>query len=503
MPTQTVARPGPTAGSAPQASSRTRGSAIALTVICAAQLMVVLDTAVVNVAIPSIQRHLHFSTGDLVWVTTAYSLTFGGLLLLGGRSGDLFGRRRMFMVGIAIFSVASLLGGFAQSSIWLVVTRALQGVGGAIASPTALSLITTNFDEGAPRNRAMGVYAAMSGGGAAIGLLLGGILTDLVSWRWVLFVNVPIGVLVLFMAPRVLFESKRISGRLDVRGAVTATLGMVSLVYGLTNAATHSWGAPTTVGPLAAAVVLLSWFILTETRAEHPMLPLRLFANRNRSASNLMMLFVAAAMFAMFYFLTLFLQDVLGYSPLKAGLAFLPAAVLIIFSSIVIAQLIGRVGVRVPLIVGAAMIAGSFAWLTTLTVTSSYLDVLGPLIVLALGMGAIFVPLTVTAVAGVRNEEAGAASALLNTAQQIGGAIGLAALSTIATTAIRDRSHELLASHGGHLTRNLTDVAVTHGYTQAFAVAAGLAVVALLVAVVGIRINRQEIPDATTAPAVG
>ena len=244
MPTQTVARPGPTAGSAPQASSRTRGSAIALTVICAAQLMVVLDTAVVNVAIPSIQRHLHFSTGDLVWVTTAYSLTFGGLLLLGGRSGDLFGRRRMFMVGIAIFSVASLLGGFAQSSIWLVVTRALQGVGGAIASPTALSLITTNFDEGAPRNRAMGVYAAMSGGGAAIGLLLGGILTDLVSWRWVLFVNVPIGVLVLFMAPRVLFESKRISGRLDVRGAVTATLGMVSLVYGLTNAATHSWGAP-------------------------------------------------------------------------------------------------------------------------------------------------------------------------------------------------------------------------------------------------------------------
>lgn len=491
----------PTARTGPAAP---HGHGLALAVICGAQLMIVLDATIVNVALPSIQRHLGFSIGNLVWITTAYSLTFGGLLLIGGRSGDLFGRRRMFMLGIAVFAIASLLGGFAQDETWLIITRGLQGVGGAIASPTALSLITTNFQEGPDRNRAMGIYAAMSGGGAAVGLLLGGVLTDLVSWRWVFFVNVPIAMLVLFLAPRVLAEAQRGVGRLDIAGATSATAGMIALVYGLTNAATHSWGATSTVAPLTAAVVLLTLFVIIETRVSDPMMPLSIFANRNRSASYAVMLCIAAAMFAMFYFLTLYLQEVLGYSPLKAGLAFLPTAFVIVGASAGVAQVVGRTGVRVPLLVGPALAAVAFIWLTQLSATGGYLPVLFPLIVLALGMGCTFVPITLTAVSGVEAGESGLASALLNTGQQVGGAIGLAVLSTISATAIRDRLNALHHTAGsGPPSVKLLHAATTHGYTRAFGVAAAMALLALLISFLGIRVPREPKRDAETAHAGG
>lgn len=289
-------------------SSNTAGKrlGVALAVISAAQLMIVLDTTIVNVALPTIHKSLHFSTASLEWLITAYALTFGGLLLFGGRTGDLYGKRRMFMTGIAIFATASLLGGLATTEAWLIITRGLQGAGAAIAAPTALSLIAANFPEGQKRNRALGVYAAMSAGGGAVALLLGGLLTDLVSWRWVFFVNVPIAAIVLFLAPRALNESSATSGHLDVPGAVTATAtaGMLSLVYGLSNASIHGWGSLGTLAPIAAAAVLLACFGIIESRTAEPLMPLRILSNRNRAGAYAMMLCVGAAAFSMFFFLT-------------------------------------------------------------------------------------------------------------------------------------------------------------------------------------------------------
>ncbi|HEY3810065.1 MAG TPA: MFS transporter [Acidimicrobiales bacterium] len=471
-----------------QAPARHLG--LALAIISTAQLMVVLDATIVNVALPSIQRGLHFSLQNLVWVTTAYSLTFGGLLLFGGRTGDLFGRRRMFFIGIGVFAVASLLGGFAQTDVWLIITRAAQGAGGAIASPTALALIATNFPEGPARNRAMGVYAAMSGAGAAVGLLAGGVLTDLASWRWVLFVNVPIAAVVLLVGPGVLRESETRGGRLDVPGAITVTAGMGLLVYGLTNAASHSWTSTTTLACLISAAVLLVVFVLFEARSRHALMPLQIFANRNRSGAYLMMLFIGAAIFGMFYFLTQYLQNILGYSPLKAGLAFLPVALTIGVCSQVAARLVGRIGVRGPLLVGPVAAIAGLVWLSQLTSTSGYLSVLGPILCIGLGMGFSFVPLTLTAVSGVQRSDSGLASALLNTGQQIGGAIGLALLSTVSVEAIRSRTGQLAASHGGHLTVALQHQAVVHGYDRGFMVATGIACLALLVSVIVIRVDR-------------
>ena len=302
---------------------------LALFVIATAQLMVVLDATIVNVALPHIQTALGFSGSGLEWVVNAYALTFGGLLLLGGRAGDILGRKRVFIAGIILFSAASLLGGFATSEAWLLGARALQGVGGAIVAPTALSLITTNFPEGRPRNRAMGVYAAMSIGGAAVGLLVGGMLTTYVSWRWVFFVNVPIGIMVALLAPRVLGESQRRPGRFDLPGAITGTLGLVALVYGLTSAATtpngvSHWGDTKVLVSLSAAVVLLAAFVVIEARSKYALMPLRIFRDRNRSAANLVMLCVGTAMFGMFFFLTLFVQHVWGYSALKTGVPTCP-----------------------------------------------------------------------------------------------------------------------------------------------------------------------------------
>ena len=491
------ARPSPPESTgASEAADRHLG--LALVVISAAQLMVVLDATIVNVALPSIQRGLHFNIADLVWVTTAYSLTFGSLLLFGGRTGDLYGRRRMFLIGIGIFAVASLLGGLAQTDVWLIACRAVQGVGGAIASPTALALIATNFPEGAPRNRAMGVYAAMSGAGGAVGLLAGGLLTDLVSWRWVLFVNVPIAAVALVLGPRVLTESETQHGHLDVPGTITVTAGMGLLVYGLTNAATHAWGSPSTLTYLSSAVVILAAFVLIESRTANPLMPLSIFSNRNRSGAYAIMLCLGAAVFAMFFFLTQYLQNVVGYSPLRAGAAFLPVAVTIGIVAQVVSRLVGRIGIRIPLLIGPAVVAVGLFWLSALTVHAGYPGVIGPLMCIAIGMGFSFVPLTLTAVAGVAPQQTGLASALLNTGQQVGGAVGLALLSTVAVEAIRSSTRNLAVSHGGSLTLTLQHQAVVHGYTRAFLVAGCVACIALLVSALVIRPVRPA-----TATAAG
>ncbi|MCU1363458.1 MAG: putative transrane efflux protein [Acidimicrobiaceae bacterium] len=466
---------------------------LALTVICCAQLMIVLDATVVNVAIPTIHHALHFSRANLEWLITAYALTFGGLLLFGGRTGDLYGKRRMFMIGIAVFALSSLLGGLAQSDVWLIITRGMQGVGGAIAAPTALSLIATNFPEGRARNRAMGVYAAMSGGGGALGLLLGGILTSYVSWRWIFFINVPIAAIVLFLTPRALHESQTTSGHLDVPGALTVTGGMLSLVYGLSNASSHGWTSASTLFFLGASVVLLAAFGLIETKSQAPLMPLDIFKNRNRSGSYAMMLCIGIALFSMFYFLTQFLQNVQGWSAVKTGVGFLPMTVGIIVAAGLSSRYVGRVGVRIPLLVGPAMAVVGILWISRISPTSPYLTVLGPLVVIALGMGFTFVPITLVAVSGVQANEAGLASALLNTMQQVGGALGLAILATVAI----DATNSTLSSLGTH-TRHAVNIATTHGYTTAFTVSAGIAFLGLLVSIVAIRVPRQT-EEPTTA----
>ncbi|MGH9088793.1 MAG: MFS transporter, partial [Acidimicrobiales bacterium] len=462
---------------------------LALLVISAAQLMMVLDVTIVNVALPSIQRALHFSTANLVWVITAYSLTFGGLLLFGGRTGDLFGRRRMFMVGLAIFTLASLAGGLATSSAWLVATRACQGVGAPIASPTALSLIAVNFNEGPPRNRAMGIYAAVSSAGGAIGLLAGGVLVDLVSWRWVLFVNVPIGILVLAAAPRVLHEGRRTRGLLDVPGALTVTAGMAVLVYGLTTAASHGWTSDRTLGFLAAALVLLVTFVLVEMRSAHPLMPLRIFANRDRSGAYLTMLLLGASLFSVIYLLTLFFQDVQHYSPLRTGLYFLPFAAMIGVAALLSSRLAARLGPRILVPSGVAVAAVGLGWLTTVHAGMSYPGALGPFLVIGFGMGTAFVPLTLGALAGIAPHESGLASALLNTGQQIGGAIGVAALSSIAVTNITSRILALDAAHHGAVSPSLLAGAEAYGFAHAFVVSTAIAAAAFVVAVVAIRVK--------------
>ena len=471
---------------------------LALLVISAAQLMIVLDATVVNVAIPTIHHALNFSRTNLEWLITAYSLTFGGLLLFGGRTGDLFGRRRMFMIGIGLFAVASLLGGFAQSDIWLILTRGLQGVGGAIAAPTALSLIATNFPEGKERNRAMGVYAAMSGGGGAVGLLLGGILTSYVSWRWIFFINVPIAALVLFLTPRALNESQSTAGHLDVPGAITVTGGMLSLVYGISNASSHSWSSHSTIFFLALAVVLLAVFGFIESRSKEPLMPLNIFKNRNRSASYGMMLCIGIALFSMFYFLTQFLQNVQGWSAVKTGVGFLPMTAGIIVAAGLSSRFITKIGIRIPLIIGPSAAVIGMLWISRITPTSSYLSILGPLVVIALGMGFSFVPLTLTAVSGVDASEAGLASALLNTMQQVGGALGLAVLATVAIDATNSKLHAL------HSTSTMASkIATTHGYTSAFLVSAGVSFIGFLIATIVIRVPKDTVIDPSVALAVG
>ncbi len=517
---------GRAAGTAAAPANRHLG--LALVVIAAAQLMVVLDATIVNVALPHIQAALGFSGSGLEWVVNAYALTFGGLLLLGGRAGDILGRRRVFIAGIVLFALASLAGGFATSQAWLLTARAIQGVGAAIVAPTALSLVTTTFPEGPRRNRAMGVYAAMSIGGAAIGLLLGGVLTSYVSWRWVFFVNVPIAVVVALMAPRVLTESARHTGRFDLPGAITGTLGLAALVYGLSSAATTAngvshWGDTKVLVSLAAAVVLLLSFVFIESRSKHALLPLRIFSDRNRSGANLILLCVGTALFGMFFFLTIFVQTVWGYSPVKTGIAYLPMVGTIMLMAGVSSQLVGRIGARPLLIAGSSFAAGGMFWLSRITEHSTYAGgLLGPMLVTAAGLGMLFMPLTLVALNKVQERDAGVASSLVNTGQQVGGSIGLAILGTVAWTVVANTArssaaaakavaakaaaagHPIIPTHAqlAQAQKAITDHALAVGFSRGFEVSALVAVIGLIITLVMIRVTKKDLAG-VTPPMMG
>ncbi|SEE43697.1 MFS transporter [Streptomyces sp. Ag109_O5-10] len=504
----------------PDPASRSSRPGIALTVIAACQLMVVLDATIVNIALPHIQTALNFSTTNLTWVVSAYTLTFGGLLLLGGRAGDILGRRRVFIAGILLFTFASLLGGLAQEPWQLLAARVLQGMGGAIASPTSLALITTTFPEGPERNRAFGIFAAVSAGGGALGLLAGGLLTEWLNWRWVLFVNVPIGILIAALAPRYINESERHPGRFDLTGAATSTLGMVALVYGFIRAASDGWRDSLTLGAFGAAVVLLAAFMLVETRAKEPITPLRMFANRNRSGTYVIMISLAAAMFGMFFYIVLFVQNVLSYSPIRAGLAFLPVTVVIALGAGISQRLLPRFGPKPFLITGATLVAIGLAWQSLIDSGSSYVGgVLGPMLIFGFGMGLNFVTVTVTAVSGVAPHEAGAASALLNATQQVGGSLGLSILTTVFGSASRDEATKQVASFMAQaspeqkaafakthqLPAPWSHEVLAHGISTAFIPAVAMAVLALAVAAVVVRVRKSDLAalsGAGGAPAV-
>jgi EmrB/QacA subfamily drug resistance transporter len=422
--------------SAPQPGGKAKHPGLTLLIIAGAQLMIVLDGTIVNIALPKMGEYFGKNQTDMTWAINAYTLAFGGLLLLGGRAGDILGRRRMFMVGLALFTLGSFLGGLAHSFEFLIIGRVIQGVGGAISSPTALSLITTEFEEGPERTRAFSVFAAVAGAGAALGLLLGGILTEYLTWRWVLFVNVPIGIALIVGAYLIVHESDRLNGRFDWFGGALSTVGMASLVYGFIHAASEGWRNTVTIGAFVLAVVLLGAFIALQAKLSYAMMPLRTLRDKNRSGAYIVMLIIGAAMFGMFFFVTYFVQLVLGYSALKSGFAFLPVAFTIGIAAQVSATLLPRVGPRNLILFGSVLMAGGLFWLSTISADSSYAGHLLPsLLVMAYGIGSIFVPLTTVAVSGVASHEAGLASALLNVGQQVGGSIGLSVLTTVFASA--------------------------------------------------------------------
>ncbi|CAA9383269.1 MAG: Uncharacterized MFS-type transporter [uncultured Nocardioides sp.] len=501
----------------------------ALVLISIAQLMVVLDATIANIALPFIQRDLDISDANLSWIVTGYALAFGSLLLLGGRLADLYGRRRIFIVGLIVFAVASLLGGLATNEPLLLAARGLQGLGAALASPAALALITTTFPAGPARNRAFAVYAAMSGAGAAVGLILGGWLTGtspellgvvIDGWRLTFLINVPIGIVAAVLSPRFLNESESHPGQLDLPGAVTGTLGLLGVVYGLSRAGTEGWSDATTIASLAAGVALLALFVVVESRVEHPLLPFRIFTNRTRASSFVAMFLAPAAMFAMFFFLSQYIQNVMGYSPLKAGVAFLPFTVGIVVGAGLASNLVNRVDPRYISGVGTLIAAGALYGFSTLPfdtsfpvedVTGTYVsDILPYIVMMAFGMGLTFVPVTLTAVHHLRSEESGIGSGVLNTAQQVGGALGLAVLATVATQTFTDRGKELAAAGaqaGGPqpspeqmeaFQRIAQQQIFTEGSTQAFLVGAFLMLAASVVIWIFLDVKHEEL--ATDGP---
>ncbi|MGW3078567.1 MFS transporter [Kitasatospora sp. NPDC001132] len=470
------ARPTGAAG----AGTKEKRPGVVLVLVLALQTMLILDVNVVNIALPDLKDALGFTPTGLSWVLSSYLLTFGGLLLLGGRAGDILGHRKGLLVGVTVFTAASLLGGLSTSAGMLLAARAVQGVGAAIAAPTVLALIATHFTEEKARAKALGAYAAVSGSGAAIGLIGGGLLTDWLSWRWVLFINVPIGLVLLILAPMFIHETDRTPGSFDLGGALSSTLGMTALVYGFIRAAEQGWGDGLTIGSFVAAIVLLALFIVVENKAKQPITPLRLFADRNRAIGYLALLFVMAAGNSMFFFLTQFLQEVSGFSPIKAGLAFVPLALLILGSSSVAAKQLPRFGARVLTAVGAAAISVSLIWFAQITPSSSYLSaLLGPMVVAGLGMGVLLVGVTTILMSGIKPEETGAASGLLNVMQQIGGALGLAVMVTVFGAATRGAE-----APAGLDTKGAADYVLTEGVTAAFSWGAGFTALTILLTLV-------------------
>jgi EmrB/QacA subfamily drug resistance transporter len=508
-----------------QGARRTAHPAVVLLIIAGAQLMVVLDATIVNIALPSMGAYFHKNQTDMTWAINAYTLAFGGLLLLGGRAGDILGRRRMFIIGLTLFSVGSLLGGLANTFPLLLGGRIVQGLGGAIASPTALSLVTVAFPEGKERNRAFAVYAAVSGAGAALGLLLGGVLTEYLTWRWVLYVNVPIGALLILGSFLYLHESERLRGRFDPAGALVSVAGMVTLVYAFIHVAREGWGNDQTYLLFPLAAVLLVAFVLIEAFVvKDPMMPMRLFENRSRSGAYLVMLVAGAGLFGMFYFLTFFVQQVMGYSALKAGVVFLVVPFVIAIGSGVAAQLLPKVGPKILITLGSVLLTLALLWFARVDPGTSYMGELLPgMIVLGAGMAMIFVPLTTVAVSKVADTDAGIASALLNVGQQVGGSIGLSVLATVAATSGRNagatKAHELanqpqVLQHLGQLNVERAggakappaawhdSVAVqalhaiqAHSSGMGFLAAAVFGVVAVVASIVLINVRKSDLPS--------
>jgi EmrB/QacA subfamily drug resistance transporter len=470
---------------------------VALAIMLGAQLMIILDATVVTIALPHIQAGLHFSATGLSWVQNAYVLTFGGLLLLGGRAGDILGRRRTFLAGIAVFTLASLAGGLAPSAGALLAARAVQGVGGALASPAVLALVVSGFPEGRERTRALAIYAGVVTGGGSLGLVLGGVITQWLDWRWVLFVNVPIGIAVLVAAPLFVTETPRLPGRFDLAGAITSTAGVAALCYAFIRAASNGWGDHAGLAAFAVAAVLLSAFAVTETRAPQPITPLRLFADAGRSGSLAARLLLVGGMFGMFFFLTQFVQEVLGFGALRAGLAFLPTTILLFAVSRFAPRLLPVFGPK-PLMVGGMLpVIGGMAWLSQVSPATGYwTGVFGPMVLLGAGLGAVFVPLTTASLAGVRPEDSGAASSMVNVMQQLGGSLGLAVLVAVFGTARRSALAHPVAGLSATV---FAHRAFSHGIADAFALAAVFDAAALLLIAVLIR---GRAGGAAPAPAV-
>lgn len=436
--TDTVADSRPLSGEteSPPAAPETPHSGIILAIIAVCYLMISVDATVVNIALPKIQQDLRFSRTGLSWVINGYTLAFGGLLLFGGRIGDILGKRRMLTLGTLIFTAASLVGGLANSPGLLITARAVQGVGAALAAPSTMSLIVTNFAEGAPRHKALSVYSATAGAGGSLGLILGGVLTDWASWRWVLFINVPIGLAVALLAPRYIREPQHRRSRVDYLGTVTSTVGMVALVYAFIRVPDHGWGDGATIGAFLLAGALLAGFLVIETKIDPPILPLRLFAHRNRSSAYLNVLLLTASMLGMFFFLSQYVQDVLGFGPAESGCAFLPMTLGMFATVTRVPKLLKRFGARLLMIAGAALMTGAFFWFTRLTEESAFwTGVFGPLLLFGIGMGLSFMPMNVTVMGGVEPKDAGAASGVLQTMMQLGGALGLGILVTVFGTA--------------------------------------------------------------------
>jgi EmrB/QacA subfamily drug resistance transporter len=486
--------------SPPQSKSDNKWLALAL--LATAQFVVVLDASIVNVALPSIGKALDFTQDDLSWVVNAYTLTFGGFLLLGGRLADLLGRRRMFIAGLILFSLASLLGGLAQSELWLILARGLQGLGAALVSPAALSIVTTTFAEGAERNKALGVWGAVAGSGGAAGVLLGGMLTEWAGWEWVLFVNVPIGIAAAAIAPRLLAESRdEVSTRhFDLAGAITVTAGLAIGVYALVDANNAGWTSTQTLGLGAVSLLLLAAFVAIESRSRQPLVPFSIFRLRTLRGSNIVGLLIGMSLFAMFFFISLYLQQVLGYSALKTGLAYLPLALVIIFSAGGASQLVTRVGFKPTLIAGLLFVAAGLYWFSHVSEPGgTYLgDVLFPSLLAAVGLGLAFVAVTIGAVTGTKPDEAGLASGLINTSQQVGGALGLAILSSIANS----RTETVAADGASQLH------ALTEGFQTAFLVGTGFALAGAFLAAVLISsrdsralVEAAKRGDAAPAPS--
>jgi len=468
---------------------------LVLVIACLAQFMVVLDATVVNVALPSIQRGLHFSAPNLQWVVNGYTLVFGGFLLLGGRAADLLGRKRLFIAGVVLFSLASLLNGLAQSSGMLVVGRGLQGLGGALVSPAALSIINTTFTENEERTRALGVWSAIAAGGGAVGLLLGGVLTDLASWRWIFFVNVPVGIMTLALALRYVPESRAEMAHraFDFAGAVTVTAGLVVLVYAIVKAQAFGWGSGRTLGLMAGALALLALFVAIERRSVAPLMRLSIFKVRTLTVADIVLLLVASGLFGMFFFASLYVQEILGYSPLRAGIAFLPVTGGIVVGAGISQQLIPRLGVRNVSIGGITLATIGMLVLTQLPVHGSYsADLLPGLLPMSIGMGLTFVPITLLGTGGVAAADAGLASGLFNTAQQVGGSLGLAILSTVAAS----QTSSLL---NGRV--HPTPAMLVSGYHVAFLTAAVMLAAGVLIMALGLRNRHLRGFESELAPA--